>query len=158
MSSGTTSGHDFWYHFMGMTSGTTSGNDFQYPFRVWLLVPLPAMISGIPSGYDFRYHFWVWLPVSLPGMTPGANSGQSRDLLISVSQHYYVAPNWHLKTALRHSLGPWHLTWSQKCSPRPHSPLWISKKKSMYYLIYIEICNLFFSPAKLAVNPQVCIT
>ncbi len=32
-------------------------------------------------------------------------------------------------------LGPWSLWWSQKCPPKPHSPLWISKKKSMSYLI-----------------------
>ena len=139
MTSGTTSGHDFWYHFQSWlpvplsrtTSSTTSGNDFRY---------------RTTSGNDFRYHFWEWLSVPLPVMTSGYDfwchfwssnfkAETSWFLFLSLSKRYYVAPNWHLKTALRHSLRPWHLTWSQKCLPRLHSLLWISKKKSMSYLI-----------------------
>ena len=37
----------------------------------------------------------------------------------------------------------WSLCWSQKCPPKPHSPLWISKKKSMSYLITFTLpCSI----------------
>ena len=43
---------------------------------------------------------------------------------------------WRWQPIILKTLGPWSLWWSQKCPPKPPSPLWISKKKSMSYLIF----------------------
>ena len=74
MTSGATSGHDFWCPFRSwlpvLLPVMTSGHDFRYHFRSWLLVPLPVMTfmslpvmtCGATSGHDVRYHLRLWLP------------------------------------------------------------------------------------------------
>ncbi len=58
--------------------------------------------------------------------------------LLSSSVSKQILMRWHGSCD---TVGSWHLTWSQKCSPKSHSPLWISKKKSMSYLIFTLFSN-----------------
>ncbi len=55
-------------------------------------------------------------------------------------------PNW--LWMFRQVIGPWSLWWSQKSPPKPHSPLWISKKKSMSYLIHVPFTMLMMTHPK----------